>query len=47
MQITADVSKIWKTVQENLTFIFDELLEFVVIFMSKIIFSAVKNVSFT
>ena len=44
MQITADVGKISKTVQRDLMFIYDELSEFVVIFVSNLIFSAVKNV---
>ena len=48
MQITADVGKISKTVQGHLMFIFDELSEFAVIFVSSLIFSAVKTVvSFT
>ena len=48
MQITAEVDKISKTVQGDLMFIFDGLSEFVVIFVSNSIFSAVKNVvSFT
>ena len=48
MQITADVGKISKTVQRDLIFIFDGLLEFVVIFALNLIFSAIKNVlSFT
>ena len=48
MQITADVSKISKTVPPDLMFIFDELSEFVVIFVSNSTSSAVKNVvSFT
>ena len=44
MQITADVGKISKTVQHYLMFIFDELSKFVVIFVSSLIFSAIKNV---
>ena len=44
MQITAEVGKISKTVQGDLMFIFDELSEFVVLFVSNSIFSAVKNV---
>ena len=44
MQITADVAEISKTVQGDLMFIFDELSEFVVIFVSNLIFAAVKNV---
>ena len=48
MQITADVGKISKTVQHDLMFIYDELSEFVIIFVWNLIFSAVKNVvSFT
>ena len=48
MQINADVGKISKTVQRDLMFIFDGLLEFVVIFVLNLIFSAIKNVlSFT
>ena len=48
MQITADVGKFSKTVQGDLMFIVDELSEFLVIFVSNLIFSAVKNVlSFT
>ena len=44
MQITAEVGKISKTVQGDLMFIFDELSEFVVLFVSNSIFPAVKNV---
>ena len=44
MQITADVGKISKTVLRNFMFIFDELSEFVVIFVSNLIFLAVKIV---
>ena len=48
MQISANVGKISKTVQRHLMFIFDELSEFAVIFVSSLIFSAVNNVvSFT
>ena len=48
MQIIADGGKISKTVQRDLRFIYDEFSEFVVIFVSNLIFSAVKNVfSFT
>ena len=48
MEITADVGKILKTVQADLIFIFHEISKFVVIFLSSLIFSAVKNVvSFT
>ena len=44
MQITADASKISKTVLCDLMFIFDDLSEFVVIVVLNRIFSAVKNV---
>ena len=44
MQITADVAEISKTIQGDLMLIFDELSEFVVIFVSNLIFAAVKNV---
>ena len=48
MQITASVGKISKTVQSDLMFIFDELSEFVVIFVSNLILTAVEDlVSFT
>ena len=48
MPITADVSKISKTVQRDLKFIFDDLSESDVIFVSNLIFLAVENiVSFT
>ena len=48
MQITADVDKISKTVTRDVMFIYDELSEFVVIFVSCLIFSDVENVfSFT
>ena len=48
MQITAEIGKISKTVQRDLMFSFDELSEFVVIFVSTLIFLVVKNViSFT
>ena len=48
MQITAEVGEISKTVQGDLMFIFDELSDFFAIFLSNLIFSAVKNVvSFT
>ena len=43
MQITADISKISKTVQRDVTFIFDDLLEYV-IFVADLIFLAVENV---
>ena len=42
MQITADLGKISKTVQRDFMLIFDELSEFVVIFVLNLIFSAVK-----
>ena len=44
MEITADLDKISKAVQHDLMFIFDELSEFFVIFVSNLIFLAVKNV---
>ena len=48
MQTTADAGKILKIVQPDAMFIFDELSEFAIIFVSNVIFSAVKNlVSFT
>ena len=48
MQITGDEGKISKTVQRDLMFIFDELSEFIIIFVLNLIFSAAKsNVSFT
>ena len=48
MRITADVGTISKTVQRDLKFIFDGLSESDVIFVSNLIFLAVKNVvSFT
>ena len=48
MQITADVSKISKTFQCDLTFIFDELSESLFGFVSYSVFKAVENVvSFT
>ena len=34
MQITADISKIWKTVQRDLIFIFDVLLRSAIGFVS-------------
>ena len=40
-------SKISKTIQRDLMFIYDKLPEFVSIFVSNLIFLAVKNVSFT
>ena len=39
-------SKISKTIQRDLMFIYDKLPEFVAIFVSNLIFLAVKNVSF-
>ena len=48
MQITADVGKITKTVQRDLTFIFDVLSEYVIHFVSDAVSLAVENViSFT
>ena len=48
MQITADVSKILKTFQRDLTFIFDVLSESLFGFVSYLVFQAVENVvSFT
>ena len=47
MQITADVGKISEIVPRDLMFIYGEILEFVGIFVSNLIFSVVKNVSFT
>ena len=47
MQITADVSKISKTFQRDLTFIFDVLSESLFGFVSYSFFQAVENVSFT
>ena len=48
MQVTADVSKIPKTFQRNLTFIFDVLSESLFGFVSYSVFQAVENVvSFT
>ena len=43
MQITADISKFWKTVQRDLIFIFDVLLGSAIGFVS---FLAVENVCF-
>ena len=45
MQMTADISKIWKTVRHDLTIIFDVLLEYVINFASTVVFLA--RVSFT
>ena len=47
MQITADVSKILKTLQRDLTFIFDIISESLFGFVSYLVFLAVENVSFT
>ena len=48
MPITADVSKISKTVQRDLRFIFDDLSESDIILVSNLIFWPVENVvSFT
>ena len=48
MQITADVNKISKTVQSDLTFIFYVLSEYVIYFVSNTFPLAVENVvSFT
>ena len=48
MQITADVSKIWKTVPSNLTIILNAVSEFPFIFSIFLIVLAKKNVvSFT
>ena len=48
MQITADVSKVLKTFQRNLTFIFDVLSESLLGFVSYMFFQGVENViSFT
>ena len=48
MQITADVGKIVKTVQHDLTFTFDALLEYVSHFVWNAVSLAVENVvSFT
>ena len=44
MQITAEISKISKTVQRDPTFIFDELSEDGIGFVSNSVLSAVKNV---
>ena len=45
MQITADVGKILKIVQPDAMFVFDDLSEFVIIFVSNVIsVKAVKNV---
>ena len=48
MQITADIGKILKNVQADLTFIFDVLSESPICFVSFLVFLAVENVvSFT
>ena len=48
MQVTADIGKILKNVQCDLTFIFDVLSEAAIRFVSFFIFLAVENVaSFT
>ena len=48
MQITADISKIWKTLERDLIFIFDELLGSAIGFVSFLVPYAVeKVVSFT
>ena len=48
MQITADIGKILKNVQDDLTFIFDVLSESPIRFVSFLVFLAVENVvSFT
>ena len=48
MQITADIGKILKNVQGDLTFIFDVLSESPIRFVSFLVFLAVENVvSFT
>ena len=47
-QATADIGKILKNVQRDLTFIFDVLSESAIRFVSFLVFSAVENVvSFT
>ena len=46
MQITADISKILKNVQHDLTFIFDVLSESRIGFVSFLVFLALENVSF-
>ena len=48
MQVTADIGKILKNVQCDLTFIFDVLSESAIRFVSFLVFLAVENVaSFT
>ena len=44
MQITVETSKISKTVQRDLTFIFYAPLEYVINFESNLVFLAVENV---
>ena len=44
MQITADISKIWKIAQADLIFIFDVLLGSAVGFVSFLVSEAVENV---
>ena len=46
--MTADISKIWKNVQADLTFIFDELSESRIGFVSFLVFLVLEHVvSFT
>ena len=48
MQVTAEISKIWKTVQGDLIFIFDVRLGLTIGFVSFLVPWAVENVvSFT
>ena len=48
MQITADINKIWKTVQCDLILIFDAFLGSTIGFVSFLVSQAVENVvSFT
>ena len=44
MQITADIGKILKNVQADLTFIFDVLSESPICFVSFLVFLAAENV---
>ena len=44
MQITADISKIWKTLQRDLIFIFDVLLRSTISFVSFLVPWCVENV---
>ena len=46
MQITADVKKIWKTFQPDLTIIFDALSESLFGFVLYLVFQAAENVNF-